>query len=327
MAAKRSELKGKPKHLLKCRHPLTRTISYKSRLPKLVNEIVEGCHEDDTLCHLDSTSLPSLEAVVNILKQLESVIFPGYYGKKELMSSYLPVYIGELVNSLFDDLSIEISKAILHENRDVHDEVCVHCEEKGEKNALAFLQCIPRLRELVKEDVVAAYDGDPAARTNDEIITSYPGIKAVTIYRIARVLYDLNVPIIPRMMTEYAHGITGIDIHPGAQIGRSFFIDHGTGVVIGETCQIGDHVQIYQGVTLGALRFFKDDKGELIRGQKRHPTIKDNVTIYSGATILGGKTVVGSGSMVGGNVWLVSSIPDNTSVVIEPHSQKMKEKS
>lgn len=172
-------------------------------------------------------------------------------------------------------------------------------------------------------DVKSAYDGDPAAKSFNEIVFSYPGIFAITVHRIAHLLYEKNVPLIPRMMSEYSHSLTGIDIHPGAKIGDNFFIDHGTGVVIGETCIIGNNVKIYQGVTLGALSFPKDEKGKLLKGLQRHPKIEDNVTIYSGATILGGKTVIGKNSIIGGNVWIVSSIPRNSKVTLSDAENKI----
>jgi len=189
---------------------------------------------------------------------------------------------------------------------------------------LDFLRALPELRTVVAEDVEAAYMGDPAAKSFAEIILSYPSIKAVTIQRLAHVLHTLGVPLLPRIMTEHAHQATGIDIHPGAEIGRSFFIDHGTGVVVGETTRIGDHVKLYQGVTLGALSFSLDEQGNMIRGQKRHPTIEDDVTIYAEATILGGETVIGKGSVIGGNVWLTSSVPPGSKVVIEPTFKRLR---
>jgi serine O-acetyltransferase len=182
------------------------------------------------------------------------------------------------------------------------------------------------VRHLLEDDVQASYDGDPAARSLDEIIFSYPGLEAITVYRLAHELWELKVPLLPRIMTEIAHSTTGIDIHPGARIGHSFFIDHGTGVVIGETSAIGDRVRIYQGVTLGALSFPKDDTGQLVRGRKRHPTIEDDVTIYAGATILGGESVVGRGSTIGGNVWLTHSVPPNSIVMMEDPGLVMAEK-
>ena len=185
----------------------------------------------------------------------------------------------------------------------------------AEESAYTFLESLPRIRRLLAKDIQAAYDGDPAAHCIDEIILSYPAAYAITAYRVGHELHNMGVPILPRMLTELAHSRTGIDIHPGAQIGESFFIDHGTGVVIGETTVIGNHVKLYQGVTLGALSFPKDEKGRLIRGQKRHPTIEDNVVIYSGATILGGDTTIGEGCVIGGNVWLTESVPPRTRVM------------
>jgi serine O-acetyltransferase len=185
----------------------------------------------------------------------------------------------------------------------------------AEEAAYAFLESIPRIRKMLAKDIQAAYDGDPAASCIDEIILSYPAAYAITAYRAAHEFYENGVLLLPRMLTELAHARTGIDIHPGAQIGESFFIDHGTGVVIGETTVIGNKVKLYQGVTLGALSFPKDEKGRLLRGNKRHPTIEDNVVIYAGATILGGDTVIGEGSIIGGNVWLTESVPPGSRVV------------
>ena len=190
-------------------------------------------------------------------------------------------------------------------------------EALGQAKAIQFLEHLPELRKELALDVQAAYDGDPAVRNLDEVIFCYPGLEAVTIYRLAHVLYQLQIPFVPRMMTELAHSRTGIDIHPGAMIGKHFFIDHGTGVVIGETCEIGDHVKLYQGVTLGALSFATDGDGHLVRGTKRHPTINDRVVIYANATILGGATVIGHDCVIGSNVWLTRSVDPHTTVVLE----------
>jgi serine O-acetyltransferase len=193
---------------------------------------------------------------------------------------------------------------------------CTDCENRGRDLALQLLEDIPALRRILATDVRATYEGDPAARSHDEIIFSYPGIYAMAVYRAAHRLSELGVPLLPRIMTEHAHSITGIDIHPGAEIGESFVIDHGTGVVIGETTRIGKNVRIYQGVTLGALSLPKN-AGDQYRGKKRHPTIEDEVIIYSGATILGGDTVIGARSVIGGNVWITESVPPDTLVVME----------
>ncbi|MDH3882401.1 MAG: serine acetyltransferase, partial [Desulfobacteraceae bacterium] len=193
---------------------------------------------------------------------------------------------------------------------------CTECDEQGQKMALALLESIPSIRKTLGTDVRAVYEGDPAAKSHDEIIFSYPGIFAMTVFRVAHKLFELQVPLLPRIMTEHAHSLTGIDIHPGADIGESFVIDHGTGVVIGETTFIGKNVRIYQGVTLGALSLPKD-AGEQLRGKKRHPTIEDDVIVYSGATILGGDTVIGARSVIGGNVWITKSVPPETKVIME----------
>ena len=203
--------------------------------------------------------------------------------------------------------------------------VCTSCSERGQKEALTLLRKLKGLRKILAEDVRAAYQGDPAAKSFDEIIFGYPSIMAIITYRLAHELHVQEVPLIPRMMTEYAHSVTGIDIHPGAVIGRHCFIDHGTGVVIGETSIIGEYVRIYQGVTLGALSLPMEEKGDTLRKMKRHPTIEDHVTIYAGATILGGETVVGAGSVIGGNVWLTRSVPPGVTVMIEAPKLKYKE--
>jgi serine O-acetyltransferase len=191
---------------------------------------------------------------------------------------------------------------------------CGDCRKKATQAVIALLDQLPAIRSVLQEDILAAYEGDPAARSTMEIVMSYPGLYAITVQRIAHALYQEQVPLIPRVMGEYAHARTGIDIHPGAQIGPGFFIDHGTGVVIGETCVIGRRVKLYQGVTLGALSFAKDAKGQLIKGIKRHPNVEDNVVIYAGATILGGETTIGHDSTIGANVWLIHSVPPNSKV-------------
>jgi serine O-acetyltransferase len=232
--------------------------------------------------------------------------------------------MGMEIHTLFETLSKQISLSIRHECRR-YQNVCTQCVERGHKEALTFLRKLPELRSILGDDVRAAYQGDPAAKSFDEIIFSYPSILAITVYRLAHELFVLEVPLLPRMMTEYAHSVTGIDIHPGARIGRDFFIDHGTGVVIGETTVIGNRVRLYQGVTLGALSLPMEEQGEILRRSKRHPTIEDRVTIYAGATILGGETVIGAGSVIGGNVWLTHSVPPGTRVMIETPNLKYKE--
>jgi serine O-acetyltransferase len=223
--------------------------------------------------------------------------------------------IGQGTVALFDLLSEQVTRSIRHECFRLELE-CANCEQRGYEATLETLARIPELRRVLATDINATFEGDPAARSTDEIVYSYPGLQAIAVYRVAHVLYDLDVPMLPRMMTEYLHGATGIDIHPGAMIGEGFVIDHGTGVVIGETTQIGNGVRIYQGVTLGALSLPRG-AGDRFRGEKRHPTIEDDVIIYSGATILGGDTVIGARSLIGGNVWLTESVPPDTRVMIE----------
>jgi serine O-acetyltransferase len=297
----------------------------RAELPAIVAELVESCQDPKTLHHLNLAGLPSREVVVEILERSKGLLFPGYFGPQELDRVTLPYQMGMEIHTLFEILSKQISLSIRHECRR-YQNVCTQCQERGQKEALTFLKKLPELRRVLGDDVRAAYQGDPAAKSFDEIIFSYPSILAITIYRLAHELFVQEIPLLPRMMTEQAHSITGIDIHPGARIGRDFFIDHGTGVVIGETTIIGDWVRIYQGVTLGALSLPMEEQGELLRRSKRHPTIEGRVTIYAGATILGGETVIGAGSVIGGNVWLTHSVPPGTTVMIETPHLRYKEK-
>ncbi len=291
---------------------------YRSQLPQVIEEIIESCKQEATTAHFNSAMIPSKESVVEILDDLKDLLFPGYYRKQEIDSYSLSYQIGNGVNRVFEKLAAQIARSIRHECRRLHS-LCTRCLERGRREALAFLRKIPAIRQGLAGDVRAAYEGDPAAKSLDEIIFSYPCILAITVYRVAHELHLQRVPLLSRILTEYAHSVTGIDIHPGAKVGKDFFIDHGTGVVIGETTEIGDRVKIYQGVTLGALSFPKDSEGNLIRGSKRHPTIEDEVTIYSNATILG-PTVIGARSVIGGNVWITHDVPPDTVVTIEqPH--------
>jgi serine O-acetyltransferase len=267
--------------------------------------------------HLATTPLPDRASVIKILDDLLEVIYPGYFGRKYVESSNIEYYVGDLLDSIYTRLTQEIYRSIRPEcsNAKAMDE-CEHCHGIAEEQSLLFLRALPHLRSRLSDDVQAAFDGDPAAKSIDEVIFAYPAIFGITIYRLAHELSLQGIPLLPRIMTEHAHSVTGIDIHPGATIGAGFFIDHGTGVVIGETTIIGNRVKLYQGVTLGALSFAMDEAGRMIRGKKRHPTIEDDVVIYAGATILGGSTVIGRGSVIGGNVWLTRSVPPYTKVVI-----------
>jgi len=314
---------GKEKSLAgdQCQMEADYTENWRSQLPNIVDEIVQSCQQEPTISHFDTTTIPSKESVIEILKDLQDLFFPGYFRTQEVDTYSLRYHIGNEVNWIFEKLANQISRTIQHECRRMQS-VCTRCMERGQKEALAFLKKVPSLRQTLAGDVKAAYDGDPAAKNLDEIIFGYPCILAILIYRVAHELHIQGVPLLPRIMTEYAHSVTGIDIHPGAKIGSDFFIDHGTGVVIGETTEIGDRVRIYQGVTLGALSFPKDEQGNIVRGRKRHPTIEDDVIIYSNATILG-PTVIGARSVIGGNVWITQPIPADSVVTIEqPHLRR-----
>jgi serine O-acetyltransferase len=288
----------------------------KESLPAITERIVETYEECGAIHHLGHSPLPSYREVFEILADLREIIYPGYGRRQNLHMGNVAYHIGDLVDSLHDRLTQQIARAFRHNCR--ASDLETDFEAKAQEIVVLFLDRIPDLRRVLTEDVQAAYDGDPAAKSMDEIVFCYPGVAAISVYRLAHVLHGLVVPLIPRMMTEYAHGKTGIDIHPGARIGRRFFIDHGTGVVIGETTEIGDGVKIYQGVTLGALSFPRDEStGEVVRGNKRHPTIEDEVVIYANATILGGDTVVGHHSVIGSSAWITRSVAPYTTVTIE----------
>jgi serine O-acetyltransferase len=252
-------------------------------------------------------ALPARDAVIGIVEELRSVIFPGYFGTSDLHDESLHYFIGATLARALRALEEQVRRGVAFAER--HDfETCEHCAETAQAVTKAFLARIPAVRQLARSDVEAAYEGDPALKSRDEAIFAYPGLNAVTVQRIAHELHVLGVPLIPRIMTEYAHTMTGIDIHPGAAIGERFFIDHGTGVVIGETAIIGNRVRLYQGVTLGAKSFPLDEKGNPIKGVDRHPIVEDDVVVYAGATILG-RITIGKGSSVGGNVWLTHALP------------------
>ncbi len=307
---------------------MVRILRKREQLPKVIREIVQTyANSELRLHHLRETPLPNEDVVVEILGKLRTVLFPGYFGKEHVNEISIEFYVGELVYEIYEELTDEVYKAFRQEcEHQVGSDASLHCEachEKSEEVCLQFVKTIPSLREILALDVEAAMDGDPAAKSFDEVIFSYPCMLAIAVYRIAHELHRLDVPLIARIMTEYAHRETGIDIHPGARIGRRFFIDHGTGVVIGETTEIGDNVKLYQGVTIGALSFPKEGASS-VRNKKRHPTLEDNVVIYSGATILGGDTVIGHDSVIGGNVWLVSSVPPQSKVMMEIPKLKIR---
>ena len=296
----------------------------KEELPDLTKRIVDTYSDTTGTSHLGHCPLPNYDVVISACEDLKEVLYPGYRRREGLHIGNVMYHVGDLIDRLHDKMTTQIGRALRHE-AGVHDTECDEdYEALGQAKAILFLEQIPELRKILALDVQAAYDGDPAVRTLDEVIFCYPGLEAVTIYRLAHVLHELNIPFIPRMMTEWAHSRTGIDIHPGANIGHHFFIDHGTGVVVGETCEIGNHVKLYQGVTLGALSFATDGDGNLVRGTKRHPTLEDGVVIYANATVLGGKTVVGHDSIIGSSVWLTQSVLPHTTVVLEKPKLRMK---
>jgi serine O-acetyltransferase len=297
------------------------------RLPLVVESLVKSVGADLRMQHLDRVVLPSRDVIIECLDKLRQLIFPGYFGKPGLTRQNLPIRMGELVIELSDLLFEQVRCCLRYRDHIPGgaeiDQDAKGCEEETARIVAAFFERIAAVRDLLATDVQAAFDGDPAAKSTDETIFCYPGLLAITVQRLAHELGELGVPLLPRMMTEYAHSRTGIDIHPGATLGPSFFIDHGTGVVIGETTQIGARVKIYQGVTLGALA---PAFGQALRGQKRHPTVEDDVTIYSGATILGGQTVIGHGAVIGGNVFITSSVPPLNQVSAEPPKLKYRDR-
>jgi len=280
----------------------------------VVYGIVASYDTDGRTHRIGHMFLPSHKRAIGILENVRRLIFPGYFSRKELTATNLRPHVEHLVAEIREDLEHEINACLCTERR------CSRCEDPdccatgAADMAVGFLQRIPAIRDMLALDAQAAYDGDPAAKSIDEIIYCYPGFHAVTVYRIAHELLELGVPLMPRTLCEHAHSATGADIHPGAKIGKSFFIDHATGVVIGETTEIGNNVKIYQGVTLGARSFPKDERGKVIKGYKRHPTLLDDVTVYPNATILGGRTVIGSGVTVGGNAYVTESVEADTVV-------------
>jgi serine O-acetyltransferase len=293
-------------------------------IPKLVDDVLVSYEKFGGMDHLEGRDLPSKKVVIEILEDLFSVIFPGYLGDSELTKANIRYSLGTKLNLIYTRLTEQTEKSLKYICRKISECPQDICEKRAHIVARDLLEKLPEIRATLSGDVQAAYSGDPAAVSTDEVILSYPCILAITTYRIAHELYVAGVPLIPRIMSEHMHSVTGIDIHPGAKIGRNFFIDHGTGVVIGETAEIGDNVKLYQGVTLGALSFPKDEKGNIIKGRKRHPTVGNNVVIYSGATLLGAETVVGDNSVIGGNVWVTGPVAPGTKITIAAPEQNYK---
>jgi len=302
----------------------------KDQLPQLTERIVRTYDDVGKINHLGHCPLPNYDEIITATNELTEILYPGYRKREGLHRGNVGFYVGELVDRLHDRLTTQIGRALRHEAGASGSTAAGDCESDhdyealGQAKTLLFLERIPELRARLATDVQAAYDGDPACKSLDEVIFCYPGLEAITVYRLAHELYLLEIPFVPRMMTEWAHRRTGIDIHPGAKIGNYFFIDHGTGVVIGETTDIGEHVKLYQGVTLGALSFKTDDDGNLVRGTKRHPTLEDHVVVYANATILGGNTTIGHDAVIGSSVWLTRSVTPHATVVMESPRLKMR---
>jgi serine O-acetyltransferase len=292
-------------------------------LSAITQRIVETYEECGAIHHLGHSPLPSYREVVDILADLREILYPGYGRRQNLHMGNVAYHVGDLIDGLNNRLTQQIARAFRYDCKAQDSEGDL--DAKAQSIVIRFLETLPELRHTMAEDAQAAFEGDPAARSPDEIVFCYPGFSAVTVYRMAHELYRLDVPLIPRMMTEYAHGKTGIDIHPGATIGRRFFVDHGTGVVIGETTRIGEGVKLYQGVTLGALSFPRDETGQIVRDAQRHPTIEDNVVIYANATILGGETRIGHHSVIGSSAWITRSIAPYTIVTIEDPRLRFRE--
>jgi serine O-acetyltransferase len=291
-------------------------------LEHITDRIVASYKSYGGINHIDGVNLPSKEVIVEITRDLMRLLFPGYLEGDVIHSSEIHEYVTALTASISARLQKEIFKALQYRPFPGCD--TAHLDVEARRLTLEFLESLPALRGLLQTDVEATYEGDPAAISHEEVIVAYPGLEAIAVQRMAHVLYQREAPLIPRIMTEFAHSRTGIDIHPGATIASHFCIDHGTGVVIGETASIGKRVKLYQGVTLGAKSFKKDANGRLVKGGKRHPDIGDDVVIYAGATILGGDTSVGRGSVIGSNVWLMQSVPPRSVVYFENQQLRVK---
>ena len=278
----------------------------KSAILKVAKGLTENYASEELFMPKSGRRLPNRSVIIDIVRDLKSIIFPGYFSTDTSATVFPEYYVGHRLNDIYDRLKNQIEIALLYHGEEP-EEAATHAD----RTTCGFFEQLPEIQRLLPTDVQAGFDGDPAAKSKEEIIFSYPGLFAIYVYRLAHVLYKEEIPFIPRVMSEYAHGRTGIDINPGATIGEYFFIDHGTGVVVGETTEIGNNVKLYQGVTLGAL---STRMGQQLANVKRHPTIRDNVTIYSNSTVLGGETVVGENTIIGGNTFITESIPANTKV-------------
>ena len=301
------------------------------RLSGLIDRIVASYEAEPRTRHIGRGYLPAKAEVTRIIDLLFEISYPGYFGRQNLSFKNVHYHVGELLPRLAQTLYMQIFLSLCHRNEVSGNydptgpsDQALPFDQQARELAEAFLQKIPDMRDRLALDVEAAYEGDPAADNYDEVIFAYPGLLAITVHRYAHELYNMEIPLIPRAMSEWSHLKTGIDIHPGARIGQRFFIDHGTGVVIGETTDIGDNVKIYQSVTLGALSFLKDERGGMVRGYKRHPTVRDNVTIYANATVLGGDTVLGEGCTIGGSTFITSSVPAGCTVISTPPELRVR---
>jgi serine O-acetyltransferase len=286
-------------------------------LPRLVDAMLASYRRDARGQHVNRRFLPSRDEIHDIVERLLELFYPGYYGRQDLTDENLPFHVGNLLSTLREKLERQIETCLCFA-REAAGTGAGGCAESARQASAALLGRLPAIRDALILDVQAAYDGDPAAQSLDEVILAYPGFRAITVHRVAHELYRLGVPLMPRILSEWAHTETGADIHPGASIGESFFIDHATGVVVGETSTIGRGVKLYQGVTLGALSHPRDAEGRVVRQTKRHPSVEDGATLYAHATVLGGATVVGAESIVGGSVFLTRSVPPGSKVAMKP---------
>ena len=296
-------------------------------LPTVIENLTDSIVGQKGLQHLNRVYLPNRDRIIEAIGLLRQLMFPGYFGRQGLTSTNIKIRVGELILELAEVLYEQVRFCLRYRENlagnITGDDRCAVCDREAQRIVKAFFDRLTAVRAMLALDVQAAFDGDPAAKNVDETIYCYPGLFAISVQRLAHELHQLEVPLLPRIITEYAHSQTGIDIHPGAKLGPSLFIDHGTGVVIGETTEIGKNVKIYQGVTLGALA---PAYGQMLRGTKRHPTIEDDVTIYAGATILGGETIIGRGSVIGGNVFITASVEPHNLVTQEPGRLKYRQR-
>jgi serine O-acetyltransferase len=294
-------------------------------LERLVDGMIRSYRKDPRGSHLNRRFLPSRDEILDVVHLLLQLFYPGYVGRQDLTDENLEYHVGTLLSAVREKVQRQVETCLCFAAEAAGSDPAAPGDEARRVTA-EFLERLPAIRDALVLDVQAAYDGDPAATSLDEVILAYPGLLAITVHRVAHELHAMGVPLMPRIMSEWAHSKSGVDIHPGADIGRSFFIDHATGVVVGETTTIGDNVKLYQGVTLGALSIPRDERGRVIRDTKRHPTVQNDVTVYANATVLGGHTVLGEGSVVGGSVFVTSSVPAGSRVALRPPEMTVRSK-